>query len=90
MVEKFPGVRLGLENVARERQAANQERLRMVRSVPLERFLGSEQRRDQSGDVRVAIILDPAASAGPRGAGVDRGKPSTLGPSGAPSPAQRS
>ncbi len=53
MVEKFPGVRLGLENVARERQAANQERLRMVRSVPLERFLSQGLMEAQS-----LLVLD--------------------------------
>jgi CRP-like cAMP-binding protein/Fe-S-cluster-containing hydrogenase component 2 len=53
MVERFPGVRLGLENAARERQAANQERLRMVRSVPLERFLSQGLMEAQS-----LLVLD--------------------------------
>src|SRR5258708_34449961 len=53
MVEKFPGVRLGLENAARDRQAANQERLRLVRSVPLERFLSQGLMEAQS-----LLVLD--------------------------------
>jgi CRP-like cAMP-binding protein/Pyruvate/2-oxoacid:ferredoxin oxidoreductase delta subunit len=39
MVEQFPDVRRGLEQIARERQEANLERLQLVRSVPLEHFL---------------------------------------------------
>src|SRR3979490_2793917 len=39
MVERFPDVRRGLEQVAEERQRANRERMSQVRSVSLERFL---------------------------------------------------
>ena len=39
MVARFPGVRSGLETVARERQEANAQRLQMVQSVPLDHFL---------------------------------------------------
>src|SRR6266853_1986910 len=42
-----------LDNVARERQAAKQERLRMVRSVPLERFLSQGLMEAQS-----LLVLD--------------------------------
>ena len=38
MVEQFPEVRRGLEQIAAERQQANQQRMMQVRSVPLERF----------------------------------------------------
>jgi Fe-S-cluster-containing hydrogenase component 2 len=53
MVEKFPAVRQGLENIARERQEANRERLGMVRSVPLERFLSQGLMEAQS-----LLVLD--------------------------------
>lgn len=53
MAEKFPDVRRGLEEVARERQEANRERLRLVRSVPLERFLAQGLMEAQS-----LLVLD--------------------------------
>jgi len=53
MVEMYPDVRAGLERVARERQEANQERLRMVRSVPLESFLAQGLMEAQS-----LLVLD--------------------------------
>ena len=53
MVEKFPAVRSGLEKVAHERQESNQERLRMVRSVPLDRFLAQGLMEAQS-----LLVLD--------------------------------
>jgi CRP-like cAMP-binding protein/Fe-S-cluster-containing hydrogenase component 2 len=53
MVEMYPEVRSGLERAARERQEANQERLRMVRSVPLESFLAQGLMEAQS-----LLVLD--------------------------------
>ena len=53
MVQQFPDVRLGLEKIAAERQEANRERLRMVRSVPLERFLSQGLMEAQS-----LLVLD--------------------------------
>ena len=53
MVELYPEVRSGLERAARERQEANQERLRMMRSVPLESFLAQGLMEAQS-----LLVLD--------------------------------
>jgi CRP-like cAMP-binding protein len=53
MVERFPGVRSGLEAVAAERQAANAQRLQMVQSVPLDQFLSQGLMEAQS-----LLILD--------------------------------
>ena len=53
MVERFPTVRNGLQAVATERQAANAQRLQLVRSVPLEQFLSQGLMEAQS-----LLILD--------------------------------
>ena len=53
MVERFPSVRTGLEAVAAERQVANAQRMQMVQSVPLERFLSQGLMEAQS-----LLILD--------------------------------
>ena len=53
MVAKFPSVRAGLEAVAAERRAANQQRLQMVDSVPIEQFLSQGLMEAQS-----LLILD--------------------------------
>jgi CRP-like cAMP-binding protein/Fe-S-cluster-containing dehydrogenase component len=53
MVERFPGVRQGLETVAAERQAANQQRMQSVRSVPIDQFLSQGLMEAQS-----LLILD--------------------------------
>jgi CRP-like cAMP-binding protein len=53
MVQRYPEVRSGLERAARERQDANQERLRMVASVPLESFLAQGLMEAQS-----LLVLD--------------------------------
>jgi CRP-like cAMP-binding protein/Fe-S-cluster-containing hydrogenase component 2 len=53
MVEKFPDVRRGLENIARERQESNKVRLGMVRSVPLSHFLAQGLMEAQS-----LLVLD--------------------------------
>jgi CRP-like cAMP-binding protein/formate hydrogenlyase subunit 6/NADH:ubiquinone oxidoreductase subunit I len=53
MVERFPTVRHGLQAVAAERQAANAQRLQLVRSVPLEQFLSQGLMEAQS-----LLILD--------------------------------
>jgi Fe-S-cluster-containing hydrogenase component 2 len=55
MVERYPQVRSGVERAARERAAANAERLRMVRSVPLESFLAQGLMEAQS-----LLVLDLA------------------------------
>ncbi len=39
MMERFPSVRKGLEAVAAERLAANQQRMQMVHNVPIDQFL---------------------------------------------------
>src|SRR6202011_1823401 len=39
MMERFPSVRKGLEAVAAERLAANQQRMQMVHNVPIDKFL---------------------------------------------------
>ena len=53
MMDRYPQVRAGLERVAREREEANRERLRMVRSVPLESFLAQGLMEAQS-----LLVLD--------------------------------
>ena len=53
MVEQFPAVRRGLEQIAAERQQANQQRMMQVRSVPLERFLAQGLMEAQS-----LLVLD--------------------------------
>jgi CRP-like cAMP-binding protein/Fe-S-cluster-containing dehydrogenase component len=53
MVERFPGVRSGLQAVVAERQAANAQRLQMVQSVPLDQFLSQGLMEAQS-----LLILD--------------------------------
>ena len=53
MVAKFPSVRAGLEAVAAERRAANQQRMRMVHSVPIDQFLSQGLMEAQS-----LLILD--------------------------------
>jgi len=53
MVAKFPSVRAGLETVAAERRAANQQRMQMVHSVPIEQFLSQGLMEAQS-----LLILD--------------------------------
>ncbi len=53
MVEQFPQVRRGLEAVAQERLQQNRERLSLVRSVPLDRFLAQGLMEAQS-----LLVLD--------------------------------
>ena len=53
MVERFPSVRTGLEAIAAERSAANQQRLQMVHSVPIDQFLSQGLMEAQS-----LLILD--------------------------------
>lgn len=53
MVERFPGVRKGLESAAAERRAANQQRMEMVRSVPIDQFLSQGLMEAQS-----LLVLD--------------------------------
>jgi CRP-like cAMP-binding protein/Fe-S-cluster-containing dehydrogenase component len=53
MVAKFPAIRAGLEAVAAERRAANQQRLQMLGSVPIEQFLSQGLMEAQS-----LLILD--------------------------------
>ena len=53
MVERFPSVRQGLEAVAAERRAANQQRMQTVRSVPIDQFLSQGLMEAQS-----LLILD--------------------------------
>jgi CRP-like cAMP-binding protein/Fe-S-cluster-containing dehydrogenase component len=53
MVTKFPSVRAGLEAVAAERRAANQQRMQMVHSVPIDQFLSQGLMEAQS-----LLILD--------------------------------
>jgi CRP-like cAMP-binding protein/Fe-S-cluster-containing dehydrogenase component len=53
MVERFPAVRHGLEAVAQERRAQNQQRMQMVESVPIEQFLSQGLMEAQS-----LLILD--------------------------------
>jgi Fe-S-cluster-containing hydrogenase component 2/CRP-like cAMP-binding protein len=53
MVDRFPNIRVGLENVAAERRAANEHRLQMVERVPLDQFLSQGLMEAQS-----LLILD--------------------------------
>src|SRR5262249_27568492 len=53
MVERFPGVRRGLEEVAAERRASNAQRMQMVHSVPIDQFLSQGLMEAQS-----LLILD--------------------------------
>jgi CRP-like cAMP-binding protein/Fe-S-cluster-containing dehydrogenase component len=53
MMERFPGVRSGLQAVAAERRAANAQRLQMVQSVPIDQFLSQGLMEAQS-----LLILD--------------------------------
>ncbi len=53
MVERFPAVRQGLEAVAQERRAQNQQRMRMVENVPIDQFLSQGLMEAQS-----LLILD--------------------------------
>jgi Fe-S-cluster-containing hydrogenase component 2 len=53
MVERFPNIRAGLEKVAAERRAANEQRLQMVERVPLDQFLSQGLMEAQS-----LLILD--------------------------------
>jgi CRP-like cAMP-binding protein/Fe-S-cluster-containing dehydrogenase component len=53
MVERFPSLRQGLQKVADERRAANQQRLQMVQNVPIDQFLSQGLMEAQS-----LLILD--------------------------------
>lgn len=53
MVARFPSVRAGLEAIAAERSAANQQRLQMVHSLPIDQFLSQGLMEAQS-----LLILD--------------------------------
>src|SRR5213075_305202 len=53
MVELFASVRIGLEAVAAERRAANQQRMHMVHNVPIDQFLSKGLMEAQS-----LLILD--------------------------------
>jgi CRP-like cAMP-binding protein/Fe-S-cluster-containing hydrogenase component 2 len=53
MVERFPTVRQGLQQVAEERRAANEQRLQMVHNVPIDQFLSQGLMEAQS-----LLILD--------------------------------
>jgi CRP-like cAMP-binding protein/Fe-S-cluster-containing dehydrogenase component len=53
MMERFPSVRQGLEAVAAERRAANEQRMHTVHSVPIEQFLSQGLMEAQS-----LLILD--------------------------------
>src|SRR6266446_4981663 len=53
MTERFPSVRKGLEAVAAERLAANQQRMQMVHNVPIDQFLSQGLMEAQS-----LLILD--------------------------------
>jgi CRP-like cAMP-binding protein/Fe-S-cluster-containing dehydrogenase component len=53
MVAKFPAIRAGLEAVAAERRAANQQRLQMLGSVPIDQFLSQGLMEAQS-----LLVLD--------------------------------
>jgi CRP-like cAMP-binding protein/Fe-S-cluster-containing dehydrogenase component len=53
MVKDFPNVRAGLEKVAAERRAANEQRLKMTEHVPLDQFLSQGLMEAQS-----LLILD--------------------------------
>src|SRR6267378_1463198 len=53
MVARFPSVRTGLEAIAAERRAANQQRMQMVHNVPIDQFLSQGLMEAQS-----LLILD--------------------------------
>jgi CRP-like cAMP-binding protein/Fe-S-cluster-containing hydrogenase component 2 len=53
MVDRFPNVRRGLEAVAEERRAANEQRMRMTHSVPIDQFLSQGLMEAQS-----LLVLD--------------------------------
>src|SRR5947207_3059892 len=53
MVARFPSVRTGLEAVAAERRAANQQRMQMVHNLPIDQFLWQGLMEEQS-----LLILD--------------------------------
>jgi CRP-like cAMP-binding protein/Fe-S-cluster-containing dehydrogenase component len=53
MVKDFPNVRAGLEKMAAERRAANEQRLKMTEHVPLDQFLSQGLMEAQS-----LLILD--------------------------------
>ena len=53
MVERFPAVRRGLEAVAQERRSANEQRMQMVHSVPIDQFLSQGLMEAQS-----LLVLD--------------------------------
>ena len=48
MIERFPTVRAGLAAVAEERQQANQQRMQMLHSVPIDQFLSQGLMEAQS------------------------------------------
>jgi CRP-like cAMP-binding protein/Fe-S-cluster-containing hydrogenase component 2 len=53
MIERFPNVRAGLAAVAEERQLANQQRMQMLHSVPIDQFLSQGLMEAQS-----LLVLD--------------------------------
>jgi CRP-like cAMP-binding protein/Fe-S-cluster-containing hydrogenase component 2 len=53
MIERFPTVRAGLAAVAEERQLANQQRMQMLHSVPIDQFLSQGLMEAQS-----LLVLD--------------------------------
>ena len=53
MIERFPTVRAGLAAVAQERQLANQHRMQMLHSVPIDQFLSQGLMEAQS-----LLVLD--------------------------------
>ena len=53
MIERFPNVRTGLVAVAEERQLANQQRMQMLHSVPIDQFLSQGLMEAQS-----LLVLD--------------------------------
>jgi CRP-like cAMP-binding protein/Fe-S-cluster-containing hydrogenase component 2 len=53
MIERFPNVRAGLAVVAEERQLANQQRMQMLHSVPIDQFLSQGLMEAQS-----LLVLD--------------------------------
>ncbi|HEY2459779.1 MAG TPA: cyclic nucleotide-binding domain-containing protein [Candidatus Acidoferrum sp.] len=53
MVDRFPSVRRGLETVAEERRAQNQQRMQTVHNVPIDQFLSQGLMEAQS-----LLILD--------------------------------
>ncbi len=53
MIERFPTVRAGLAAVAEERQQANQQRMQMLQSVPIDQFLSQGLMEAQS-----LLVLD--------------------------------